>query len=271
MQLLGVERAEPLSNGARSQRENSKPFTSPLADLHLPSTQDTPLMCTRWPELTPAGCALWSPRRLATRTWQACSRQTQLFPDFLHSYHLSCPEQLLFFGTYRNLPVMLPVSRRLPHVAGRSHTVPSLSQNKSSTNRTFSCCSLQKLTEDSPSGKPYQCRKDQTPQPPFLTVTGRCLEEGRLPPPPSDPETLIPPRSGPLNPTPEYQSGSTLLLIPRRRQIPKRKFKGCFMGMGEDGRVGLPRNLLHERLRWLLPPPNNWVEGRGRLLPEAPC
>ncbi|XP_041514113.1 uncharacterized protein LOC121452234 [Microtus oregoni] len=59
----------------RSQPENPKPFTSPLADLHLPSIQDTPLMCTRWPELTPAGCALWSPRRVATRTWQACSSQ----------------------------------------------------------------------------------------------------------------------------------------------------------------------------------------------------
>lgn len=59
----------------------------------------------------------------------------------------------------------------------------------------------------------------------------------------------------PPDPTPEGQSGSTLLLIPRRRQIPKRKFKGFFMGMGEDGRVGLLRNLLRERLRWLLPPP----------------
>lgn len=54
-----------------------------------------------------------------------------------------------------------------------------------------------------------------------------------------------------LDPTPEDHSGS-ILLLPRRRQIPKQKFKGCFMGMGEDGRVGLPRNLLYERLLWLL-------------------
>lgn len=39
------------------------------------------------------------------------------------------------------------------------------------------------------------------------------------------------------------------------------------MGMGEDGRVGLPRNLLHERLRWLLPPPSRVPEPHSCLSP----
>lgn len=54
-----------------------------------------------------------------------------------------------------------------------------------------------------------------------------------------------------LDRTPRTSMVSALLLIPRRQQIPKQNFKGCFLGMGEVGRVGLLRNLLHPRLPWL--------------------